>query len=158
MDNETIYKNFPYAELKSIDGTASLKIYTYAYQYPDDNDGTDSDWYMNYIDLTCHGFTAKLNEPVLNGKVLENWYKETEAFFNSNQKRVQLYATEPNLSFSLELDENTKSILVKGDVHNAKPIIYRSYLQFEFFTDYDSMKLFNIGLKEILQAFPPRYK
>ncbi len=158
MEVQSLYGKYPFAELKSVDAKGRLRIYTYAYEYPNANDGGDSDWYMNYIDLTCHGFSATLDEPVLEGRVLEGWYKDLEDFIGLKRRYVELYATEPNLSFSIESDLKNKNIHVKGDVINSKPNTYRSYLQFEFFTNLDYINRFKSGINTILEAFPPRYK
>jgi hypothetical protein len=158
MDKEALYRKFPYAELKSTDGKACLRIYTYAYEYPDADDGGDSDWYLNYIELSCYGFSVKIDEPVFEGRVLENWHKDIEAFQHSHKKHVELHATEPEISFTLTHDKINRNVHVKGDVINAKTNTYRSYLQFEFYVDNDSINSFNEGITELLRAFPPRYR
>lgn len=153
MIKEELLKDYPYAELGSADRSARIKIYVYNYEFPDSKDSCDADWYMNYISVRLDGVTAKINEPVIEGRVLESLLTEAKAFVRMKTKELHFRFTEPVFIFSLHNKSCQKSGLhVTGSV-----ITKNTRLGFKFQTDMESVKHFIEGMECIIKEFPPRY-
>ncbi|MCI3919097.1 hypothetical protein MO973_02480 [Paenibacillus sp. TRM 82003] len=97
MEERFPYRNSPCAELKSTDGKSRLRLYTYAYEYPHAEDGVDADWYKNYIELICHGFSVHIDVPALEGRVVERWCRDIPSFIERGNKPQPFYPMGPIL-------------------------------------------------------------
>lgn len=158
LKKEEIYKDAPFAELKAIDDCASIRIYTYRYQYPEATNKWDGDWYMNYILLVINGVTAELDKPIIEGRVLVRLLEELIKFKKFEISDVFSSFTEPEFSFILSNDLLIdKSILVSGDLIEYKVNSNKVKVKFEFKTNIDLLEEFIIGIQRILEVFPSKY-
>lgn len=155
--NQELYKNSPYAELKSCDSNARLRIYTYSYEFPNATNRDDADWYMNYISLSINNISAEVNAPVIEGRVLEILLREVEEFKLKKREDVDFYFTEPQLGFSISNKNNPhESMIVEGELINSS-INNSAHVNFTFNTNKELLDNFIKGIRETLLRFPPRY-
>lgn len=157
LRREEVYKNSPYAELRASDSSARIRIYTYAYEFPNSNNGNDEDWHMNYILLSINGVSAEINEPIIEGHVLNRLLKEVERFRDSKVSEVDFSFIEPEFGFILyNNSKSVEKILVKGEMIDVKLNGSESHIHFKFKTDLNMIDIFIKGIKQILKEYPPR--
>ncbi|PWA09020.1 hypothetical protein DCC39_13715 [Pueribacillus theae] len=147
------FSQFPHAHLVSKDGTASFKICTYNYAYPEADNIYDADWHRNYLIFTLPAFKAEIDEIMLEGNLLTYYIEELRAFTALKINEVFFEPTEPyfGLTFSF-LSKRKKRIGVEGYVQY--PVGIGAVLQFEFETGVTDVVRFINGLEDILAAFP----
>lgn len=155
---EEQYINSPYAELKASDISARIRIYTYAYEFPQATNRDDADWYMNLILLNVNGASAKVDEPIIEGRALECRLDKVMEFARVKTGKVDFSFTEPIFGFELYLDiASDIDIIVKGEMMDSKLNSSKVELKFEFKTDFNMLDKFIVGIKRILNEYPPRY-
>lgn len=159
INHEELYKNSPYAELKSTDGSARIRIYTYRYEFPQATNRDDADWYMNHISLSINGVSAGVDEPVIEARVLECLLKEVEGFRNLSTSEVDFSFTERDICFTLTRDHklSEKIIFVKGELIDSELDSSNVHIHFEFITDCILIDNFIFGIKQIQKEYPSRY-
>lgn len=155
---EVFFKNSPFAELRACDGSARIRIYSYRYEFPEANNRDDSDWHMNYISLSINGVSAEIDEPIIEGRVLEYLLKELVRFKDLKASEVDFRFTEPSFSFTLSNKTlSDKNIVVTGEMIDFKLNSSIVNVKFEFKTDIKLIENFINGVKLILKEFPSRY-
>jgi hypothetical protein len=143
----------PSCELGSQDGKFHLKIWSYAYEFPEIKSGSDADWHRNFIQIKADVFSASFDEVCLNGELLEAVLKEVEEFSALKRDSVTFEPLEPY--FSLKLSFNSrKNVIVSGIVQH--PVGTGPELKFEFESDLSFVDKFSSGIKAILKSFPVR--
>lgn len=158
VKREEKYMDAPFAELKSSDGSASIRIYTYRYQFPEATNKWDGDWYMNYILLVINGVIAEIDKPIIEGRVLTQLLQELIKFKKIEIIDVFSSFTEPEFSFCLSNDLLIDdSILVSGDLIEYKVNTNKVRVNFEFKTNLNLLEEFIIGIQRILEVFPSKY-
>ncbi|MBY6036686.1 hypothetical protein KUV80_08480 [Fictibacillus nanhaiensis] len=145
------YLDFPFAELKSQDGSFSLKIYSYDYAYPHAIHKFDRDWHKNHLILSMPAFKAEIDEVMFEGTLLEYFIEELVAFSALKKKEVNIKPTEPYFGLTFSVDKR-KKVNVNGYVQY--PVGWGAELQFEIETDLTYVDEFIRGLKSILKNFP----
>lgn len=146
------FSQFPHAHLVSKDGTATFKICTYNYAYPEADNTYDADWHRNYLIFTLPAFKAEIDEIILEGTILKYFIKELRAFSELKRKEVLFEPTEPYFGLTFSFLSGKKNVGVEGYVQY--PVGIGAILQFEFETDLTDVVRFMNGLEDILATFP----
>jgi hypothetical protein len=144
---------FPFAEIRSDDGTSSLKICTYSYAYPDADNEYDADWHRNFLLCTLPSFRAEIDEVILDGHTLNHYLGQLREFVDLKRSIVEFEPTEPYFDLNFSLDSR-KKVLVKGVVQY--PVGWGAELSFEFETDLSHVEHFISGIESILREFPAK--
>jgi hypothetical protein len=145
--------NFPSAELISQDGKYSIKIESYAYEFPEVKTGHDADWHRNHFKISAGVFRAEFSESCFEGKFLASVLHDLLDFSALKREQVEFEPTEPYIHLEFSFNSR-KNVVVKGFVqHDAG---HGPKLHFTFETDLSHIDLFIAGIKNILSAFPPR--
>lgn len=155
---EDLFKNYPFAELRATDDSARIRIYTYRYEFPEADNKDDADWHMNYISLSINGVSAEVDEPIIEGRLLEFLLKEIICFRELKIPEVDFSFTEPEFGFTLSNETlSDNNITVSGEMISVKLDRSIANVQFEFRTDLKMIDNFISGIKVILKEFPSRY-
>ncbi len=144
---------FPYAEMASKDGLSVFKLYTYGYEYPNEEKGDDADWQQNSILLIIPGFKAEFEKVIFQGTLLEHYANELKKFLLFEKNEVNVEPTESYCGFKFAYD-SLKQIHVKGYIQY--PLGWGATLTFEFVTDAELIEFFVKGIIDILSHYPPR--
>ena len=148
-----LYRNAPFAELRSSDNQGLFRIYTFGYRYPDKNNNVEADWYNNFLFLHINGLRVEIEEPFIQGVVLRRNLDILNDFVENKIRKCEIYFTEPILSFSLRR-RNNGTVVMRGNVTRFE--VNRFETNFEYDTTLDNIRLFIYGINKILDRFPPR--
>lgn len=155
---EDLFESSPFAELRASDGSARIRIYTYRYEFSEADNRDDADWQMNFISLSINGISAEIDEPIIEGRVLEYLLKEIVQFRDLKSSEVEFSFTEPEFSFNLSNKTlSDKNIVISGEMIDVKLNSSIANVKFEFKTDLKLIENFINGIKLILKEFPSRY-
>lgn len=147
------FSKFPFAEIRSADGTSSLKICTYSYAYPDAKNDYDADWHRNFLLVTVPSIKAEIDEVILVGHLLNDYLDQFREFSSEKRLTVDFEPTEPYFGLSISLDSR-KKVIVNGYVQY--PVGYGTKLEFEFDTDLTHVDKFTNGIESILKDYPAK--
>lgn len=156
LNNLQLYKNSPFFELKSKDGSSSFRVYTINYQFPNVEYGLEADWLQSFIFISVDGMKIEKEDPFIEGVILQKHLHELEEFYDGNLDSVHTMFSEPIFNFSLikESTDITKSI---GNFsyynHRTRTKIMS---EFEYAIDLSNVKELINGIKHVLEKFPPR--
>jgi hypothetical protein len=111
--------NFPSAELISQDGKYSIKIESYAYEFPEVKTGHDADWHRNHFKISAGVFRAEFSESCFEGKFLASVLHDLLDFSALKREQVEFEPTEPYIHLEFSFNSR-KNVVVKGFVqHDA---------------------------------------
>ena len=147
------FSRFPFAELRSDDGTSSFKICTYSYAYPYADNEYDADWHRNLLLCTLPSFKAEIDEVILDGHIVNYHLDHLREFSALKRPIVEIEPTEPYFNFDLSLNSR-KKVIVNGSVQY--PAGWGAELRFKFETDLSHVDQFVCGLESILRVFPSK--
>lgn len=148
------FKVHPYAELCSQDGKSKIKFCTYGYAFPEATNQYDADWHKNFLYITLPSFRVEIDEIILEGRLLQYYLQKLKEFSKLEIDKVVLDPTEPLFELTLVL-KSKGNVEVSG--YARYPLgEYESTLGFSFLTDLTYVDRFILGIKSILNSFPPR--
>lgn len=148
------FSKHPFTELRSQDGKSKIKFCTYGYAFPDATNPYDADWHKNFLYIKLPSFQVKIDEIILEGRLLQYYQRELVKFSNLTINKVSLEPTESFFGLHLSFDSR-KNVVVTGFAEYPLGE-YGAMLEFNFLTDLTFIDKYILGILGILKKFPPR--
>lgn len=153
MSKESYFDRYPFAEIRSQDGTSSIKICINGYQYPEIKLGEDADWYNTYIYLEIPGFRAEIDEPMFQAGDLANEIRELHKFSKIDINETSIAPMDEYLHLDFSFNSQ-KKVVVDGVLEY--PLGWGANLRFSFETDLTYVDQFIQQLENIVELYPSR--